>query len=127
MLSTMGQSSCSNRNAEHCSPRQRYRILDLERLLSCVGMSGGDQFVTWYRATVDEQVRRGYLVRERFWSEALAVGNEGWVRAAVGNARNVHIESIRPATDPGIRDQAGTYAAFATTRAAQDFWRSRMR
>ena len=31
---------------------------------------------SWYRATIEEEINRGYQVRQPFWSEALGVDSE---------------------------------------------------
>ena len=60
--------------------RQRYRAVDLDRLLRCLGMRDVDQFRRWYARTLTEKLASGVGVREAYWTEAFAVGSEEWVQ-----------------------------------------------
>ena len=43
-----------------------------------------DKFREWHTLTPDEMLRNE-LVRQPFWSEAFAVGDEGWLKNALEN------------------------------------------
>jgi len=60
--------------------RRRYRLLDLEQLLSLLGACGAEQFRTHYAAMIEERIARNELSRESRWTESVAVGSEGFVR-----------------------------------------------
>ncbi len=99
-------------------------IINLDRLLWCLGMPGRDsQFRDWYCGTIDE-LSRSYLVREPVWSEAAAIGDRKWIeqlagRIAVGRR---HIAEMPPV--PGnvgmVYDAPGTSYALHVTRRASD-------
>ena len=61
--------------------RQRYRIINLERVLNCLARDTGqlNGFQSWYETTLNEKLESGYHVREAFWSEAFAIGDREWV------------------------------------------------
>jgi putative transposase len=61
--------------------RQRYRIVNRRRLLACLMMSDWEQFRDWYQKTLEEKLRRRELAREAYWTQALAVGDEDWLKA----------------------------------------------
>lgn len=102
---------------------QRYRIIDRERLKWCLGMPDESDvsFCSWYKATVEEEVQRAYLVRQPFWSEAVAVGSEEWVTGLLPNVRNVRIEHAD--VPQAVAEEPGVYAAYAPKRSREDFWR----
>ncbi len=78
-------------------------------------------------ATVDEKASRGYLARETFWSEGLAVGSEEWVGSLLPNVRNARIERIGPAdSTTEVAESRGTYAVYASKRDGEAFWRDRV-
>jgi len=103
--------------------RQRYRIISRNRLKWCLGLSDRPDLVfeSWYKATVEGEVQRAYLVRQPFWSEALAVGSEEWIADLLPNVRNVRIE--RADLPDEIAEGLGTYAAYVPKRDAEAFWR----
>ena len=112
---------------EICGRRQRYLIIDRERLLWCLGMDDEVQFRRWYEATVEEMVRQEYRAREPWWSEALAVGGEQWVRRHLPRARNVRVEAVPSSGDLAVGEPPGTYAVRAAQREQQAFWRGMTR
>jgi putative transposase len=66
---------------ELAGTRQRYRLLNLGRLLRCLGHMDEDPeaFRAWYVDTLTEKLAAGVQGREAYWTEAFAVGNRGWV------------------------------------------------
>ena len=64
--------------------RQRYRIVDLNRLLKCLRTDDVIHFREWYIQTIEQKVELRYHAREPFWSDALAVGDEHWLKKVVG-------------------------------------------
>ena len=107
--------------------RQRYRIVNRDRLKWCLGTTDEPEqsFCSWFAATVREQCDLGYLVRDPFWSEALAVGSEEWVTGLMPNVRNVRIERVDDRET--VAEEHGLYAAYAPKRSREDFWRERFR
>lgn len=63
--------------------RQRYRIVDEERLLFLTGFSSMATFTEYYRGSMEERLAAGNVVREPCWTEAVAVGSENFVDSAV--------------------------------------------
>ncbi len=63
--------------------RQRYRIVDEERLLFLTGFTSMSEFAQFYSASISERLAAGNTVREPCWTEAVAVGSEVFVDAAV--------------------------------------------
>lgn len=64
--------------------RKRYRIVNRRKLLAKLGMSGeDDRFLDWYNKTINAK-SEDYLRRSAYWTEALAVGSEGWIERIRG-------------------------------------------
>ena len=65
--------------------RQRYRVLDRERLLHCLNAPCAfAEFEEWYRLTLEEKLACAYHAREPLWSECVAVGDRDWVERLAG-------------------------------------------
>ena len=103
--------------------RQRYRIINRERLKQCLGMTGQAEgsLEIWYSATMADLMQQGYLHREPFWSEALAVGSRSWAGGLLPECRKVRIEPVE--TPLSVSEAEGTYALYVPKREAQSFWR----
>jgi len=57
----------------------RYRLIDRERLIDLCGIQSDKQLVAQHRDWIEQAVQGGVLKRETKWSEAVAVGNAGFV------------------------------------------------
>lgn len=62
--------------------RQRYRILDIDRLLLHTGLSSAAELARVHAQSVWERIQQLKQEREPYWTEALAVGDEAFVRQA---------------------------------------------
>ena len=65
---------------ELCGDKKRYRVINTERLRKCLRIEDSEQFNEWYKRTIDEKLKVLYHVRQAFWTEALAVGDEAWIK-----------------------------------------------
>ena len=64
--------------------RKRYRIVNKKQLLKKLGMTGEeDKFQQWYMKTINAKSKM-YLERQKYWTEALAVGDENWINKIKG-------------------------------------------
>jgi putative transposase len=61
------------------NPAKAVRIIDLPELSSLCGFNGVTDFQQAHREWVTEALSRESVVRERNWSEAIAVGNVNFV------------------------------------------------
>jgi putative transposase len=87
--------------------RQRYRIIDRERLLMCLGMEDADGFGRWYESTVADLCQRQAAAREPCWSQALAVGSRSWLSRLAGGDSRVD-RYIRPVGGEPVEDEQST-------------------
>ncbi len=62
--------------------RQRYRLLNVERLLQSLDMPDLDSFREAYAEAVNAALRQNELRREPMWTESLAVGSREFVKEA---------------------------------------------
>jgi hypothetical protein len=61
--------------------KKRYRIINTARLMKCLMMDGDlECFRKWYVRNMDEKVKSAYNSREPMWTDAFAVGDEGWLK-----------------------------------------------
>jgi len=111
---------------ELCGARQRYRIINLARLLECLALGvpgGGVEFHRWYTATLAEALARGYATREAVWSEALAVGSRTWLAGLGPLVRGATVTPLDAPPAGAVAESAGLYALRAPTRQGAEFWR----
>jgi len=77
--------------------RQRYRVIDQDRLLGKLDVSDIGQFRETYRGLIDKRVAAGELAREEQWTESLAVGSEdfvGEVAEKLNQRRNIELNPV---------------------------------
>lgn len=60
--------------------RQRYRIIDIERLLRVLGMRvKPEKFFSWYNKNMESMIKSENLARQSIWTECSAVGDKAWI------------------------------------------------
>ena len=59
--------------------RQRYRIVNMNRLLTCLWMEDEQTFRQWHEQSIQELLQLEELKRETFWSTSPAVGDREWL------------------------------------------------
>jgi REP-associated tyrosine transposase len=70
---------------KHCghhelvNPKARYRIINRQCLLQKLGIADIKTFESWYNRVLSEQLLKGSS-RQKFWTKAIAVGNEPWIK-----------------------------------------------
>lgn len=62
--------------------RQRYRSLDVERLMQRLGVDDIRSLREWYTQALEDRIASRQLQREAHWTEALAVGSRDFVEHA---------------------------------------------
>ena len=62
-----------------CVKRQRYRIIDQDRLLFPGGFKEMRAFADFYARSISERLDAGRFVREPWWTEAVAVGDRAFL------------------------------------------------
>jgi hypothetical protein len=60
--------------------RQRYRLIDMERLLYWFNGLTKQQWMNEYRLEIDEAIAQKLSQRDPVWTESIAVGSEEFVR-----------------------------------------------
>lgn len=71
------------------NPRERYRLIDLSALSALCGFDNAEEFQSEHRQWVESALRNGATARDDRWSDAIAVGSEGFVeqvKAELGSA-----------------------------------------
>ena len=59
--------------------KQRYRVINVESLMGCLGMSDYKPFRNWYIETLNAEVEGNYYSRIPLWTESIAVGDKKWI------------------------------------------------
>ena len=62
------------------SPRQRYSLIDYQRLMDLVGIKAYDILKESHKGWVEKPLSDGNNVRESKWTQAVAVGSEAFVQ-----------------------------------------------
>jgi REP element-mobilizing transposase RayT len=60
-------------------PRERYSILDRDKLVALSGCGSDEQFRTIHRQVVEESLQSARMDRQPEWSESIAVGDQGFI------------------------------------------------
>lgn len=84
---------------ELAGTRQRYRIIDMKRLLVCLGLRDTAAFRDWYGDVLDGLCRLPVPPSEPFWSSAFAVGDKSWLADLTGN--DERLETLMSPADAG--------------------------
>lgn len=93
------------------TPRQRYRIVELDELAELVGARSYDELSSWHRSWIENAVSNCRIEREPVWSESVAVGDEGYLRQvkkALG-PRAVHRSIQSDSEFDCLRDSSVSY------------------
>ena len=61
-------------------PRERYGLIDHERLMGLTGVKSRQDFKELHRSWIDEGLAKGSPFRDDRWTESLAVGGEAFVK-----------------------------------------------
>lgn len=61
------------------NPPERYRIIDSKANLDYFSIGDERKFQHAHRSWVEEELKSNQLQRNRLWSEAIAIGNEGFI------------------------------------------------
>ncbi len=70
---------------EHCAHhefvgnRQRYKIVNMDKLRQVLGIGSEEKFVDWYVKTLTGKVACNMRSCEAYWSRAAAVGDADWL------------------------------------------------
>ncbi len=64
-------------------PRQRYAIIDYQRLISLLQMNDLEELQKSCRNRIDQALMTKEQPRERKWSESIAVGNKSFIESTI--------------------------------------------
>ena len=104
--------------------RKRYRIIDIEVLLKCLGHAGDKAgFADWYGKTLDDYVKSHHHAREPFWTESFAIGSEEWLGGMVRGVYGARLKPIEAASGMAIKEDTALYGIYGGKRAREAFWR----
>jgi putative transposase len=68
--------------------RQRYRMLDMPKVLEMNGMDTCETLAANYRASIEDRLAGGPCRREPAWTESIAVGSQGFVEKIKGDTQH---------------------------------------
>ena len=101
--------------------RKRYRIVNTDRLLWCLGMPGqAEPFRRWYEGTLENLCAAADRTRDPIWTESAAVGSREWVEALADRVI-IGRKAIVPAALPeglGIAEGPASYGLRVSRREA---------
>ena len=61
------------------SPRQRYSLINRQKLVAVLGLQDNDQLTEYHRNWVEEVLKNGSNQRNAKWTESIAVGDKDFV------------------------------------------------
>ncbi len=86
---------------EFIETKQRYRVVNIERLLECLDFNDVESFRKWYQETLNEKLACENHRREVYWSKAAVIGGEEWLPQAAVDSGLKHCKVKRFQTDTG--------------------------
>ena len=69
------------------NPKQRYKIIDLDSLMSLFNFTDLIEFQKQHKAMVSESIKKNISVKDRMWSESIAVGSNSFVDEVLSNLK----------------------------------------
>ena len=105
--------------------RKKYRIINTDCLLECLGLLDKNRFYKWYNSTIDKEVEKNYHSRQPAWTEALAVGGKEWVEnLSNGLSRTKILPVITESTQAfTINEAKEIYGLHGGYNAQKQFWK----
>jgi hypothetical protein len=100
--------------------RQRFRILDFERILNLLGVVSAAEFRQHFEALIQERIAKDILKREPEWTEAIAVGTEKSVGDIAGVTRGRQHLVIESQRDTWTLKEAGLTSRFRDRKQAAE-------
>lgn len=103
--------------------RQRYRIIDRERLVESLGAGGEEGLKERYEDALARRIEARLMGREAYWSESLAVGSQAFVLhacQAYENRREFDVSEMRGGEGAlwCVREAPCSYNAVSTPEKA---------
>jgi putative transposase len=103
--------------------RQRYRLIDKDRLLQSIGTSSEQGLREWYLAAVERRITERALLREGHWTESLAVGSRNFIERTTREYAKRWSFVTTPVPDSdgtawAVRDLPGSYTVFSAPKRA---------
>lgn len=91
--------------------RQRYRLLNQERVLELLGCSAVSDFRRNYEAMILERIARDQMKRDPKWTEAIAVGSRDFVHQAESRIKGRrHLEIVSDQGDWVLKEVESPYS-----------------
>lgn len=91
--------------AEFMGKKRRCKIINMDRLLNALALEDEKEFRKWHGLTLNEKLRNEEHKRQAFWSRAVAVGDEEWLKSQavsmgmkrfkIANSADIHFISGR--------------------------------
>jgi len=100
---------------EFTGQRQRYRIIDMEKLLALINHPCVAAFRKWYLDEVARQCKNEQMLREPWWSEAAAVGSQSWTIQV-----SQLLQGYEQRNEP-VAASADTYGLWLSNRLRESF------
>ncbi len=67
--------------------RQRFRVLDIERLVDLLGLSNRKSMAEIHQQRILESIKNSRLIREGIWTESIAVGSEEFLKEIISRTK----------------------------------------
>ena len=102
---------------EHSGTRQRYRVIDRDRLFNCLACPEPERFQLWYQRTLQHERDTRRHAREALWTDAAAVGSRRWIEGLGLRLPTASLE-VTPADpfDHGVAEAHETYVLRISNR-----------
>ena len=80
---------------EFCNPKQRCRVVNIDKLLQVLAIPNIERFRSWHTSTLNSLLNKAAFAHVEFWSKAYAVGEEEWLKEklAVAGIKRMKIKN----------------------------------
>ena len=95
--------------------RQRCRIVNMKRLLKCLGMKDEETFRLWHEQLLHKKLSGKQLQREEYWSNSVAVGDKDWLEQLVKNQKLKRQKVIEADSSCYLRGSRGKFSKYQLT------------
>ena len=100
------------------NPKQRYTLIDRQKLATLLGIKDTDQLSEYHLKWVEEILKNGSNQRDAKWTQSIAVGDKEFVMETKAKLGAKAIEGLRMLKDTCLKNPKVLTTVFLTLKSA---------